>query len=164
MPDYVAQWLPVGWVGGAVLFLLAAAWLWRNLVGPMVHWVLATAKRISQLLDDWQGVPARPGVPAQPGVMEQLYDFKAALRDGEKITAEHTEAILDIRKQVQPNGGTSAHDAHTKQLLRIEQAQRVVAGTVDGLREEVQQLRVEKTNDHEDIRHRIRHLEEHEES
>ena len=166
VPPELSRWVPV-WVATALTGLAVLAWLWRTTLAPAYRW----AKALKDKLDDFFGVAARDGVPARPGVMVRLgeYDERiagmtAALAEAKDLAAKHDAAIADIQYHVQPNHGDSAHDAHTKQLARIESAQLTVVGTVDGLRDEVQQLRVEKTADHSDIRSRIRRLEEHEES
>ena len=41
-------------------------------IGGFAAWVNNRMKRLNNLLDDWNGVPARPGVPRRPGVMERL--------------------------------------------------------------------------------------------
>ena len=168
-PEYVMQWLPIGWIGAAVAAVAALAWLWRTILGPTLHRLNAASNRVSQVLDDWQGTPARPGVPARPGIMEQMYGFKAALEAGEKITAEHTDAINDIRHHVKPNHGTSAWDemgrkvdAVAKQVDGVANAQVFVVVTVEGMAENVGGLRGEVQQLRADHAGRITRLEEHE--
>ena len=64
---------------------------------------------------------------AQPGVMERLatYDDRLAgmteaMQRYDARHDEHSEAIADIRHQVQPNHGTSAHDKLSEQIKELK--------------------------------------------
>lgn len=41
-------------------------------IGGFAAWVNRRMRKLNNLLDDWNGTPARPGVPRRPGVMERL--------------------------------------------------------------------------------------------
>lgn len=167
VPPELTQWLPAKIVG-VVTAMMAAAWAWRSLLGPLTKRIRAAMRRIETFLDDWDGEPARPGVPARPGMVERVRGIEdlvpgwtAALSEGQAAAEAHTEAIADIRKHVQPNGGTSAYDALTEKIVGLggrmgglEQAQLAVAGTVDGLRDDLGRLREEN----EEIRLSIDHM------
>lgn len=73
---------------------------------------------VSNLLDDWNGEPARPGVPAQPGVMERIRN----LDDGQLNIIDR---LKRVEHEVLPNSGTSLND----KVTRIDQA---MTGGVDG--------------------------------
>ena len=178
MPDYLQQWLPVGWIGAAVALLLSAAWLWRTLLGPMFSKVAATLRLAGDFLDDWQGEPKRPGVDAVPGVMERLanYDERihgmtTALEEAKELAAKHDVAIADIQYHVQPNHGGSAWDEMSrkvdgvaKQVDGVANAQVFVVGTVEGMATTVSGLRGEVQQLRSDHSGRITRLEEHEDS
>lgn len=48
-------------------------------IGGFAAWVNSRMKRLNNLLDDWNGVPARPGVPRRPGVMERLEKIESKI-------------------------------------------------------------------------------------
>jgi hypothetical protein len=48
-------------------------------IGGFAGWVNSRMKRLNNLLDDWNGVPARPGVPRRPGVMERLEKIESKI-------------------------------------------------------------------------------------
>lgn len=62
--------------------------------------------RITRVLDMILGRPAEQGVPAIPSFEDRL--------------KEQAEAIAEIRKQVTPNHGTSAHDKITRRISRVD--------------------------------------------
>ena len=63
-------------VDGSIMGGIAATF---GIITGMVRWLTRTARQIDQLLEDWNGAPARPGVQARPGVMERLEKIEAAL-------------------------------------------------------------------------------------
>ena len=79
----------LAWVGGAAV---ALKWLKPIMIG------------LRDITEDWRGRPARHNAPAVLGVMDQLDHLTQSVE-------AHSASIADIRKQVRPNGGTSAHDA-----------------------------------------------------
>lgn len=96
--DILTAWDVIAWIIGGGVVIAGIKWLQPVLVG------------LKNFLEDWRGEPQRPGRDAVPGVMAQL--------------EAHAEAIEDIRKQVQPNHGTSAHDGIIK---RIDALQKLVS-------------------------------------
>ena len=122
IPDYVMDRIPAQAVG-VLLGVLAAVWVGGTVL-KLVRKLRAATKPIvdgvKRMLEDWQGVPADPlrGHDAVPGVMERLKHnadaietVDAKVRESRTVLDEHTRAIADIRHQVGPNGGTSAHDS-----------------------------------------------------
>jgi hypothetical protein len=69
------------------------------------------AGRIDEVVDDWQGTPARSGVPARPGLMERV----ATIEDRTCATAEQVGQLdgrlSAIEHELHPNSGTSLRDA-----------------------------------------------------
>lgn len=122
IPDYVMDRIPAPLVG--VLLGVLAVWWIVGTVVKLVKKLRAATKPfvngVKRMLEDWQGVPADElrGHEAVPGVMERLKHnadaidaVNAKVRESRVVLDEHTQAIADIRHQVGPNGGTSAHDA-----------------------------------------------------
>ena len=82
----------------------------------------------------------------------------ASITLGVKNLAEARETRVHAATaahEVTHNSGTSMKDA----LARVEQSQLTVAGAVDEIREEISQLRREKSVDHADMRYRLGRLE-----
>lgn len=48
-------------------------------IGGFAAWVNSRMKRLNNLLDDWNGTPARPGVPRRAGVMERLEKIESKI-------------------------------------------------------------------------------------
>jgi len=80
------------------------------------------------------------------------------LAETKKIRGE-TKVIRDdtaqTNHQLNPNGGGSVFDA----VARTEKRTDEIAKSVGGIRDDVRGLRQEKSNDHEDIRRRLNHIE-----
>ena len=92
------------WSLAAVAIAGAIALAWR-----MIRAVVRILKRMDDLADDWQGVPARPGVPERPGVMARLDQI-----EGRVSTIEH---------ELRPNSGRSLRDA----VDRVDRRTRTLA-------------------------------------
>lgn len=103
-PTPVWQWLDEVSVLAVVLWLVGLVTL-AGFVKKVHDTVRPYAQAIRDFLTDWQGTPARPGVERKPGVMERLDG-----QDGQ---------IAEIRKQVTPNHGTSAHDKLARQITHV---------------------------------------------
>ncbi len=103
-----------GWLGAVSIadVLVSLVWIGGILVG--LRWLKPVAEGIRAIAEDWTGRPARFGVPAVPGVMERLASMAAAVD-------QHTGAIEDIRHQVTPNTGTSAHDAVMRSMAELRE-------------------------------------------
>jgi hypothetical protein len=89
--DTVAAWC----LAGAAILGIAGV-VWRG-ARRIVH-------RFDELVDDWQGTPARVGVAARPGVMARLGAM-------EQQSAENAAALVRIEHELHPNSGTSLRDA-----------------------------------------------------
>jgi len=61
-------------------------------------------RRVDDLLEDWQGAPARPGVPARPGMVERITSI-------EDRVGRVDERLEFVETQLRPNGGSSVRDA-----------------------------------------------------
>lgn len=57
----------VAWCVAIVAVATLGGLLWRA-----VRRMLAVARRVDEVVDDWTGTPARPGVPERLGVMARL--------------------------------------------------------------------------------------------
>lgn len=78
---------------------------------------------------------------------------------GQKNLAEAKKIRGDTAQtnhQLNPNGGGSVFDA----VARTERRLGEVAQSVGGIRDDVRGIRLEKTNDHDDMRRRLNHLEQ----
>ena len=64
-------------------------------VGPLL-------RRISNLLDDWNGEHARPGVPERKGVMERLEDQDTVLAKQDEVLRKQDEVLAALRASVNP--------------------------------------------------------------
>ena len=118
--DALQDWLDAV---SALDVLAGLAWIGGILVA--LRWLRPIAERIRSIAEDWTGTPARPGVPATPGVMERLGEVKATVD-------AHTVSIEEIRHQVTPNTGSSAHDA----LMRnVDELRELVVGLIGELGE-----------------------------
>ena len=116
--DVLTAWDVIAWIIGGGVVIAGVRWLRPVLVG------------LKNFLEDWRGEPQRPGRDAVPGVMAQL--------------EAHAEAIADIRKQVKPNHGTSAHDALVR---RFDDLQGLVAGALAEIGESRREA-AERDKDH----------------
>src|SRR5690242_12046728 len=103
---------------GTVLFLIAlataiiAVLTW---VKKKVSWVIKKLEPISQMVEDWNGIPDRPGIPGRPSVMESIEE----IRDTAQQALYHSK----------PNGGNSAYDHLSKKLDdKVNQIREDVAG------------------------------------
>lgn len=63
-------------------------------IGGFAVWVNSKIKGLNNLLDDWNGVPARPGVPRRPGVMERLEKIES------KIDKQREEKWHDCSQRI----------------------------------------------------------------
>lgn len=117
------------------------------------------AQRVSQLMDDWHGEPARPGVDPRPGVLERL----GAIEDGQReakteaaqqrellaqqgeLLANLTSRVRAMEKELHPNGGGTFRDRVDRALdergrPKVEagglgfQAERAFEPDVEGVR------------------------------
>lgn len=78
---------------------------------------------------------------------------------GQKNLAEARKIRQDTSAtayQLHPNGGGSVSDSVTRTEHRVTE----LAKSVGGMRDDLRQVREEKTNDHSDIRRRLVHIEE----
>lgn len=73
--------------------LIAASTSFLTIAG-FAAWVNRRMKGLNNLLDDWNGVPARPGVPRRPGVMERLEKIES------KIDKQREENWYDRSQRV----------------------------------------------------------------
>ena len=92
------------WSLAAVAIAGALALAWRVIRG-----VVRIFRRLDDVADDWQGVPARPGVPEQPGVMARLDQIEGR--------------VSRIEHELQPNSGQSLRDA----VDRVDRRTRTLA-------------------------------------
>ena len=63
-------------------------------IAGFATWVNRRMKGLNNLLDDWNGVPARPGVPRRPGVMERLEKIES------KIDKQREEKRYDRSQRI----------------------------------------------------------------
>ncbi|MFD5297229.1 hypothetical protein ACFWJU_18720 [Streptomyces mutabilis] len=85
--DTIVVWCLAGTALAGLLVLL-----WR-----LARLIIRIVGRLDEVVDDWQGVPARPGVPERPGVMARLDAIE--------------EQISSIEHELHPNSGASLRDA-----------------------------------------------------
>lgn len=78
-----------------------------------VRTVRRVLDRMDELVDDWQGVPARPGVPGRPGVMARLRQIE--------------QRLAGVEHELQPNSGQSLRDA----VDRVDARTRTIAPDTD---------------------------------
>lgn len=74
---------------GAVLAVGRKVWPW--------------ARKVSHLIDDFMGEPARPGVPHRPGIMERIANL-------DDRVANLDDRVANVEYQLSPNGGGSTRD------------------------------------------------------
>jgi len=79
--------------------------------------VLRWGRRITHLVDDITGEPARPGVPARPGLMERIGTIEGRLGglDGRLDGLDARLDCLDgrlaaVERELRPDSGASLHD------------------------------------------------------
>ena len=86
--------------GGAVLnvvYFLAGT----TVTGVGVAWKLAPIlRRLSHLVDDLLGEPARPGVAARPGVVERLSTLEDDVADIKTVKESNASALLSLAATV----------------------------------------------------------------
>ncbi len=70
-------------------------------------------KKMSNVVDDWAGEPAREGVPARAGVMKRLEQIEAELR------TNHGSSLRDAINRIEANQYdlSTRFDAHVKQSI-----------------------------------------------
>ena len=90
-----------------------------------------STRRIMQVLDDWQGEPARPGISdGQPGVMQRLYSMDQKITHAVAAAEDNGQRLTKLEKQFLPNGGATLRDqtnrieAHGKRQESNEQERR----------------------------------------
>ncbi|WP_326597740.1 hypothetical protein [Streptomyces sp. NBC_01803] len=93
--------------GVGVLGLLTLAW-------QLVRGAVRIAARVDEVVDDWQGVPARPGVAARPGVLERISHI-------EERVCDVADRVGRVEAQLRPNGGSSLRDAVNRVDARTAQ-------------------------------------------
>lgn len=85
-------------------------------IGGALAWGWRKTRGLRQMAEDWQGEPERRGpggaliAPARPSAMERI----AVLELG----------LGDVKKELHPNGGTSARDAINRLEHLIKDVQR----------------------------------------
>jgi hypothetical protein len=108
------------WLDHITLLDVLGLVLWVVTVGGMLvtarRWIRPLVVRLRDMLDDWQGQPARPGVAARPGVMERLGKTSEQLSDHTRRleVIEKTSRSADFHSR--PNHGGSAYDDTRRQL------------------------------------------------
>ncbi len=101
-PDWVDA-LTVGSILTPLLGVVAIV----GVVAAVQRWIHPTARRVIDFLDDWQGRPARPGHAAEPGFPERVRLLEVS--------------VAEVRANVKPNGGSSAHDLLTKSFAELRE-------------------------------------------
>lgn len=106
----------------AIAALATAGSFVIGVLGWMVRKAWRGGKRLSRVIDDYLGTPARPGVPAQPGVMERL-----ASQD--RVLAEVKTGLAEVQAELPKNGVPLAQkiDALWTKHIREEAAAAIVA-------------------------------------
>ncbi|MEU8055722.1 hypothetical protein [Microbispora bryophytorum] len=75
--------------------------------GVVVIWkFLGVLKKLSNVMDDWNGEPEREGVPGRPGVMKRL----ASIEDRQTT----------IEAELHPNHGSSLRDAVDTVVVTVQ--------------------------------------------
>lgn len=64
--------------------------------------VVPLLRRLGNLLDDWNGEPARPGVPERKGVMERLEDQDTVLAKQDEVLRKQDQVLEAMRTSVHP--------------------------------------------------------------
>lgn len=84
-PHIVISWAGITAVVGGISAIIA-------LCAVVVPWV----RRLSEMIDDWTGVPDRPGVSGRDGVMVRLDKIETALKDNGLSTAKDRQRQIDV--------------------------------------------------------------------
>lgn len=97
-----------------VIGIIAGALVAIGIIARAARGAWRFLRKLSDVLDDWRGEPARAGVDARPGVMTRL----GAIEQHQARTEAHqarTEARLAyVEEQLRPNGGGSLFDKITR--------------------------------------------------
>ena len=119
------------------LVSLALAWEWvvalAGVAGVGVilvrKWVWPLLRGVGYFLRDWAGEPVRPGVKAKPGVMEMLSELSSSQQAiaGNQVELEEQHRqlgrqIAEVRHEVTPNSGGSAHDKLSREVREVRDA------------------------------------------
>lgn len=97
----------------AIAVLIAAF----SFVGSLIIKAWPFTRKVTAIINDMAGEPARAGVPARPGIMERL----AKVEQSSALAAYHS----------QPNGGGSAYDHITHKIELVESDLRAVRTDFD---------------------------------
>lgn len=88
--------MPGGTVVNVVSFLAGT-----TITGVATAWKVAPIlRRLSHLVDDLMGEPARPGVAARPGVVERLSTLEDDVADIKTVKESNASALLSLAATV----------------------------------------------------------------
>lgn len=112
-PEWLVTW-PDIWGGiGGLLVLIGVVWAVRRFVHPIMV-------RIGLVTDLILGRPDQQGIPGQPSMVQRIDDVRTDVAGVKTEVDKITARVEGIAAQVQPNHGTSAHDAITKRIDGVE--------------------------------------------
>jgi hypothetical protein len=107
-------------MGETVAGILAGAAIIAALVviGRSVAWLTGVLRKLSHLVDDLTGEPARPGFQGRPGLLVRVTSIEAGqeaieagqISSGERLTAVE-KRLAAVEAQLRPNGGGTFRDA-----------------------------------------------------
>lgn len=116
--------MPSGWLDqvsaqdilialGAVVIVVGGIWL----VVKFVHPVMVKVVRVLDLI---LGRPDEQGIPGKPSMMARFDQILGRLAGQDKVLERQNAAIAEIKAEVTPNHGGSAHDAITNRIDSLD--------------------------------------------
>ena len=106
VPEWVVTWPEVWRTAGALLVIAGGVWAVVRFVHPVM-------KRITLVLDLILGRPPQQGIEGQPSMVERI---EHVAQDLAEVKAE----VAEVKTQVKPNHGTSAHDKLSKEISAVQ--------------------------------------------
>jgi len=127
-PDWLDS-LPFGWILVALLgVLLVVLLVWGTI--RIVLKVHPIAQKVQNIYDDIMGEKEREGVEARPSLLVRTKKMETAVSamDGRLESVEGT--LQEIKAEVTPNHGSSAHDKLSREIAGAKEAIETVRAEV----------------------------------